>query len=235
MTNEKKITYNEIIELIEIIKYNIELIKDVIPDETIFELKEKLSSKQKIHFKIKEKEDITLNQIRKKLEKIKYSKDQIKNTPELIEKTKETYQKLELSLNGEYKLINYCRNLRIKEIENLEIKIKEEEEKNNNFEKDKKLIIEILESFIYSLNINNLKGTYTKEYIYTNIFQSFLDNKSPINPKIDTYFKPIIKEYMFDYCIFFKSTIQEVKKLLLEYNIQSILIDGDIEKKIHIK
>ena len=210
--------------LINLIKENILKLDDITINETIYILKEELNNKKEIHYRTKIKEDIKLNKIEQTLQKIYTNRLKNENNKDILFKLEENYSKIEPILNSERNIILYCRNLRETEIETIKQKIKEEEINNINFELDKELLKNILNNFIHSLQINNLEGKYTNEYLLTNKFTAFLDNKRPLNPKIIEYFNPIIKEIIFENCIVFSSTIEEVKELLLTKDIKNILI-----------
>lgn len=215
---------NDIIKLIELIEYNIEVVKSQTYDDmNILELKSIIDNKEEIYFKLKEKEDICLNNNEKILEKIIYSRKKYENSPEILAKYNENIKIVELKAINENKLIIYLRNLRKKELENLRINLKEEENKEKEFYKDKKLIIDILKSFIHSLEINNLYGTYENDRVNTPIFTAFLENKLEVNNKIINYFSEIFDSFKFGNCLYFSASIYDVKRLLENKDIKMIL------------
>ena len=181
---------NDIIELIELIKYNIKIVKSQTYDDIdILELKSIIGSKEELYFKLKEKEDLCLSDNEKKLEKIMNSRKKYEQLPEILRKYNENIKNVELLAINENKLIIYLRNLRELELEDLKNKLKEEKDKENEFYQDKNLIISILESFIDSLEKNNLYGTYLTDRVNTPIFTSFVENKLEVNEQIIDYFK----------------------------------------------
>lgn len=222
---------NDIIELIELIKYNINIVKSQTYDDIdILELKSIIDSKEELYFKLKEKEDLCLSDNEKKLEKIMNSRKKYEQLPEILRKYNENIKNVELLAINENKLIIYLRNLREQELEDLKNKLKDEKEKENEFYQDKNLIISILESFIDSLEKNNLYGTYLTDRVNTPIFTAFVENKLEVNEQIIDYFREIFHSFEFGNCLYFSSPIYDVKNLLENKDIRSIL-----NKNYHIK
>ena len=222
---------NDIIELTLLIKHTIETLKSQTYDDIdILELKSIIDSKEELYFKLKEKEDLCLSDNEKKLEKIMNSRKKYEQLPEILRKYNENIKNVELLAINENKLIIYLRNLREQELEDLKNKLKDEKEKENEFYQDKNLIISILESFIDSLEKNNLYGTYLTDRVNTPIFNAFVENKLEVNEQIIDYFREIFHSFEFGNCLYFSSSIYDVKYLLENKDIRSIL-----NKNYHIK
>lgn len=214
----------DIIELIELIKYNIEIVKSQTYDDLdILELKSIIDSKEELYFKLKEKEDLCLSDNEKKLEKINNSRKKYKKLPEILRKYNENIKNVELLAINENKLILYLRSIRDEELKDLKIKLKEEKDKEKEFYQDKNILIRILESFIDSLEKNNLYGTYLTDRVNTPIFTAFVENKLEVSKQITDYFKEIFHSFEFGNCLYFSSSIYDVKNLLENKDIKSIL------------
>lgn len=215
---------NDIIELTLLIKHTIETLKSQTYDDLdILELISIIDSKEELYFKLKEKEDLCLSDNEKKLEKIMNSRKNYEKSPEVLRKYNENIKNVELQALNENKLIIYLRNLREQEVEDLKIKLKEEKNKEKEFYQDKNLLLSILESFIDSLEKNNLYGTYLTDRVNTPIFTAFVENKLEVNKQIIDYFKEIFHSFEFGNCLYFSSSIYDVKNLLENKDIRSIL------------
>ena len=209
---------NELNEIIELIKQNIEKVKNIEYGDDYYAINHVIKLKENTHFEIKEKEDIELNQIDISLSKLNYSKQTTRDP----EKLKSLDKRINFYIS-KINLININRNIRIKEIDNLKQKRKEILEDEKYFYQTKELIINILKSFIYSINLNN---TYYILANYTNYnkFTAFIDNKIEVNPRIIEFFKEINATITYDTCISFESTLEELTNLLSTKNIEWILI-----------
>ena len=188
---------NELNKIIELINQNMEKVKNVEYGDDYYVINHVIKLKEKTHFEIKEKEDIELNQIDIALKKLDYSKQKTNNSEKL--------KSLE-------KVINIYTTKR-----------KEILEDEKYFYQTKQLVIDILNSFIYSINLNN---TY---YIFANFsnynkFTAFTDNNLKVHPKILEYFKPLKATLMYETCIYFDSNLETLIKLLTTKNIEWILI-----------
>lgn len=216
--------HKDIIELILLIKQTIETLKSQTYDDLdILELISIIDSKEELYFNQKEKEDICLSENEKKLEKIMNSRKKYEQSPEILRKYNENIKNVELQALNENKLIIYLRSIREQELEDLKIKLKEEKDKEKEFYQDKNLLLSILESFIDSLEKNNLYGTYLTDRVNSPIFTAFVENKLEVNKQIIDYFKEIFHSFEFGNCLYFSSTIYDVKNLLENKDIRSIL------------
>lgn len=223
---------NELNEIIELIKQNIEKVKNVEYGEDFYMINHTIKNKEITHFKTKEKEDIELNQIDIALKKLSYSKQKTNNSEKLksLEKVINIY-------TTKRNLINNNRTTRLNELELLKQKRKEILEDEKYFYQTKQLVIDILNSFIYSINLNN---TY---YIFANFsnynkFTAFTDNNLKVHPRILEYFKPLKATLMYETCIYFESTLETLASLLTTKNIEWILIinpNYKLESKINQK
>ena len=209
---------NELNEIIELINQNIEKVKNVEYGDDYYVINNVIKLKEKTHFEIKVKEDIELNQIDIALKKLDYSKQKTNNSEKLksLEKVINIY-------TTKRNLINNNRTTRLNDLELLKQKRKEILEDEKYFYQTKQLIIDILNSFIYSINLNN---TY---YIFANFsnynkFTAFTDNNLKVHPKILEYFKPLKATLMYETCIYFDSNLETLIKLLTTKNIEWILI-----------
>lgn len=216
--------HKDIIELILLIKQTIETLKSQTYDDLdILELISIIDSKEELFFKQKEKEDICLSENEKKLERIMNSRKKYEQSPEILRKYNESIKNVELQALNENKLIIYLRSIRKQELEDLKIKLKEEKDKEKEFYQDKNLLLSILESFIDSLEKNNLYGTYLTDRVNSPIFTAFVENKLEVNKQIIDYFKEIFHSFEFGNCLYFSSTIYDVKNLLENKDIRNIL------------
>lgn len=209
---------NELNKIIELINQNMEKVKNVEYGDDYYVINHVIKLKEKTHFEIKEKEDIELNQIDIALKKLDYSKQKTNNSEKLksLEKVINIY-------TTKRNLIDNNRNTRLNELELLKQKRKEILEDEKYFYQTKQLVIDILNSFIYSINLNN---TY---YIFANFsnynkFTAFTDNNLKVHPKILEYFKPLKATLMYETCIYFDSNLETLIKLLTTKNIEWILI-----------
>ena len=209
---------NELNKFIELINQNMEKVKNVEYGDDYYVINHVIKLKEKTHFEIKEKEDIELNQIDIALKKLDYSKQKTNNSEKLksLEKVINIY-------TTKRNLIDNNRNTRLNELELLKQKRKEILEDEKYFYQTKQLVIDILNSFIYSINLNN---TY---YIFANFsnynkFTAFTDNNLKVHPKILEYFKPLKATLMYETCIYFDSNLETLIKLLTTKNIEWILI-----------
>lgn len=209
---------NELNKIIELINQNMEKVKNVEYGDDYYVINHIIKLKEKTHFEIKEKEDIELNQIDIALKKLDYSKQKTNNSEKLksLEKVINIY-------TTKRNLINNNRTTRLNELELLKQKRKEILEDEKYFYQTKQLVIDILNSFIYSINLNN---TY---YIFANFsnynkFTAFTDNNLKVHPKILEYFKPLKATLMYETCIYFDSNLETLIKLLTTKNIEWILI-----------
>lgn len=225
---------NELNEIIELINQNIEKIKNIEYGEDLYMINHNIKDKEITHFKTKEKEDIELNQIDIALKKLSYSKLKANNSEKLksLEKVINIY-----IYTTKRNLINNNRTTRINELELLKQKRKEILEDEKYFYQTKQLVIDILNSFIYSINLNN---TY---YILANFcnynkFTAFTDNNLKVHPRILEYFKPLKATLMYETCIYFESNLETLASLLTTKNIEWILIinpNFKLESKINQK
>ena len=131
-------------------------------------------------------------------------------------------------------LINNNRNLRNKEIEFLKQKKQEIIQDEKYFYQTKQLVIDILNSFIYSINLNN---TY---YIMANLpnynkLTAFVDNKLNIHPRLLEFFKPLNISLMYKTCIYLETTLESLVNLLTTNNIEWILITNPNFNKLNQK
>ena len=209
---------NELNKIIELINQNMEKIKNVEYGDDYYVINHVIKLKEKTHFEIKEKEDIELNQIDIAFKKLDYSKQKTNN----IEKLKSIDKVINI-YTTKRNLIDNNRNTRLNELELLKQKRKEILEDEKYFYQTKQLVIDILNSFIYSINLNN---TY---YIFANFsnynkFTAFTDNNLKVHPKILEYFKPLKATLMYETCIYFDSNLETLIKLLTTKNIEWILI-----------
>ncbi len=209
---------NELNKIIELINQNMEKVKNVEYGDDYYVINHVIKLKEKTHFEIKEKEDIELNQIDIALKKLDYSKQKTNNSEKLksLEKVINIY-------TTKRNLINNNRTTRLNELELLKQKRKEILEDEKYFYQTKQLVIDILNSFIYSINLNN---TY---YIFANFsnynkFTAFTDNNLKVHPKILEYFKPLKATLIYETCICFDSNLETLIKLLTTKNIEWILI-----------
>lgn len=209
---------NELNKIIELINQNMEKVKNVEYGDDYYVINHVIKLKEKTHFEIKEKEDIELNQIDIALKKLDYSKQKTNN----LEKIK-SLEKVINIYTTKRNLINNNRTTRLNELELLKQKRKEILEDEKYFYQTKQLVIDILNSFIYSINLNN---TY---YIFANFsnynkFTAFTDNNLKVHPRILEYFKPLKATLMYETCIYFDSNLETLIKLLTTKNIEWILI-----------
>ena len=211
---------NELNKIIDLINHNIEKISNIEYGEDFYIINHIIKSKEITHFETKQKEDIELNQIDISLSKLNYSKQKTRDSEKLS-----YFDKIINFYLSKRNLINNNRNIRIKEIDNLKKKREEILEDEKYFYQTKKLIINILKSFIYSINLNN---TYYILANYTNYnkFTAFIDNKTEVNPRIIEFFKEINATIIYDTCISFESTLEELTNLLTTKNIEWILISS---------
>ena len=209
---------NELNKIIELINQNMEKVKNVEYGDDYYVINNVIKLKEKTHFEIKVKEDIELNQIDIALKKLDYSKQKTNN----LEKLKSIDKVINVYTNKR-NLINNNRTTRLNDLELLKQKRKEILEDEKYFYQTKQLVIDILNSFIYSINLNN---TY---YIFANFsnynkFTAFTDNNLKVHPKILEYFKPLKATLMYETCIYFDSNLETLIKLLTTKNIEWILI-----------
>lgn len=209
---------NELNKIIELINQNMEKIKNVEYGDDYYVINHVIKLKEKTHFEIKEKEDIELNQIDIALKKLDYSKQKTNN----LEKIK-SLEKVINIYTTKRNLINNNRTTRLNELELLKQKRKEILEDEKYFYQTKQLVIDILNSFIYSINLNNYYYVLAN-YSNYNKFTAFVDNKLPIHPRILEYFKSLGATIMYESCISFESNLETLIKLLTTKNIEWILI-----------
>ena len=209
---------NELNEIIELIKQNIEKVKNIEYGDDYYVINHVIKLKEKTHFEIKEKEDIELNQVDIALKKLDYSKQKTNN----LEKLKSLEKVINIYTNKR-NLINNNRTTRLNEIELLKQKRKEILEDEKYFYQTKQLVIDILNSFINSIKLNNYYYVFTNFRNYTK-FTAFVDNKLPIHPRVLEYFKSLGLTVMYESCIAFDSNLELLIKLLTTKNIEWILI-----------
>ena len=209
---------NELNEIIELINQNIEKVKNVEYGDDYYVINNVIKLKEKTHFEIKVKEDIELNQIDIALKKLDYSKQKTNN----LEKLKSIDKVINVYTNKR-NLINNNRTTRLNDLELLKQKRKEILEDEKYFYQTKQLIIDILNSFINSIKLNNYYYVFTNFRNYTK-FTAFVDNKLPIHPRVLEYFKSLGLTIMYESCIAFDSNLETVIKLLTTKNIEWILI-----------
>lgn len=209
---------NELNKIIELINQNMEKIKNVEYGDDYYVINHVIKLKEKTHFEIKEKEDIELNQIDIALKKLDYSKQKTNN----LEKIK-SLEKVINIYTTKRNLINNNRTTRLNELELLKQKRKEILEDEKYFYQTKQLVIDILNSFIYSINLNNSYYVLAN-YSNYNKFTAFVDNKLPIHPRVLEYFKSLGATIMYESCISFESNLETLIKLLTTKNIEWILI-----------
>ena len=209
---------NELNEIIELINQNIEKVKNVEYGDDYYVINHVIKLKEKTHFEIKVKEDIELNQIDIALKKLDYSKQKTNNLEKLksIDKVINVY-------TTKRNLINNNRTTRLNDLELLKQKRKEILEDEKYFYQTRQLIIDILNSFINSIKLNNYYYVFTNFRNYTK-FTAFVDNKLPIHPRVLEYFKSLGLTIMYESCIAFDSNLEILIKLLTTKNIEWILI-----------
>lgn len=223
---------NELNKIIELINQNMEKVKNVEYGDDYYVINHVIKLKEKTHFEIKEKEDIELNQIDIALKKLDYSKQKTNN----LEKIK-SLEKVINIYTTKRNLINNNRTTRLNELELLKRKRKEILEDERYFYQTKQLVIDILNSFIYSINLNNSYYVLAN-YSNYNKFTAFVDNKLPIHPRVLEYFKSLGATIMYESCIFFESNLETLIKLLTTKNIEWILIinpNFKLESKLNQK
>mgnify|MGYP006919064222 FL=1 len=223
---------NELNEIIELIKQNIEKINNIEYGDDYYYINHTFKEKEAKNFEIKQKEDIELNQIDKALKKLEYSKQKTNNSEKL-----KSLEKIINFYTTRRDLINNNRSNRLKELELLKQKRKEILEDEKYFYQTKQLVIDILNSFIYSINLNNFYYVLANYNNY-NKFTAFIDNKSPIHPRVLEYFKSLGATIMYERCIFFESNLETLIKLLTTKNIEWILIinpNYKLESKLNQK
>ena len=209
---------NELNKIIELIKQNIEKVKNIEYGDDYYVINHVIKLKEKTHFEIKEKEDIELNQIDIAFKKLDYSKQKTNN----IEKLKSIDKVINI-YTTKRNLIDNNRNTRLNELELLKQKRKEILEDEKYFYQTKQLVIDILNSFINSIKLNNYYYVFTNFRNYTK-FTAFVDNKLPIHPRVLEYFKSLGLTIMYESCIAFDSNLETLIKLLTIKNIEWILI-----------
>lgn len=209
---------NELNKIIELIKQNIEKVKNIEYGDDYYVINHVIKLKEKTHFEIKEKEDIELNQIDIAFKKLDYSKQKTNNLEKLksIDKVINIY-------TTKRNLIDNNRNTRLNELKLLKQKRKEILEDEKYFYQTKQLVIDILNSFINSIKLNNYYYVFTNFRNYTK-FTAFVDNKLPIHPRVLEYFKSLGLTIMYESCIAFDSNLETLIKLLTTKNIEWILI-----------
>lgn len=224
---------NELNEIIELINQNIEKVNNVEYGSDYYYINHNtFKEKEKKNFEIKQKEDIELNQIDTALSKLEYSKQRTNNSERL-----KSLEKIINFYTTRRDLINTNRSNRLKELELLKQKIKEILEDEKYFYQTKQLVIDILNSFIYSINLNNSYYVLAN-YSNYNKFTAFVDNKLPIHPRVLEYFKSLGATIMYESCIFFESNLETLIKLLTTKNIEWILIinpNFKLESKLNQK
>ena len=209
---------NELNKIIELINQNMEKVKNVEYGDDYYVINHVIKLKEKTHFEIKVKEDIELNQIDIALKKLDYSKQKTNN----LEKLKSIDKVINVYTNKR-NLINNNRTTRLNDLELLKQKRKEILEDEKYFYQTKQLIIDILNSFINSIKLNNYYYVFTNFRNYTK-FTAFVDNKLPIHPRVLEYFKSLGLTIMYESCIAFDSNLETLIKLLTIKNIEWILI-----------
>ena len=209
---------NELNKIIELIKQNIEKVKNIEYGDDYYVINHVIKLKEKTHFEIKEKEDIELNQIDIAFKKLDYSKQKTNN----IEKLKSLDKVINI-YTTKRNLIDNNRNTRLNELKLLKQKRKEILEDEKYFYQTKQLVIDILNSFINSIKLNNYYYVFTNFRNYTK-FTAFVDNKLPIHPRVLEYFKSLGLTIMYESCIAFDSNLETLIKLLATKNIEWILI-----------
>lgn len=209
---------NELNKIIELIKQNIEKVKNIEYGDDYYVINHVIKLKEKTHFEIKEKEDIELNQIDIAFKKLDYSKQKTNN----LEKLKSLEKVINIYTNKR-NLIDNNRNTRLNELKLLKQKRKEILEDEKYFYQTKQLVIDILNSFINSIKLNNYYYVFTNFRNYTK-FTAFVDNKLPIHPRVLEYFKSLGLTIMYESCIAFDSNLETLIKLLTTKNIEWILI-----------
>lgn len=209
---------NELNKIIELIKQNIEKVKNIEYGDDYYVINHVIKLKEKTHFEIKEKEDIELNQIDIAFKNLNYSKQKTNN----IEKLKSIDKVINI-YTTKRNLIDNNRNTRLNELELLKQKRKEILEDEKYFYQTKQLVIDILNSFINSIKLNNYYYVFTNFRNYTK-FTAFVDNKLPIHPRVLEYFKSLGLTIMYESCIAFDSNLETLIKLLTTKNIEWILI-----------
>lgn len=209
---------NELNKIIELIKQNIEKVKNIEYGDDYYVINHVIKLKEKTHFEIKEKEDIELNQIDIAFKKLDYSKQKTNN----LEKLK-SLEKVINIYTTKRNLIDNNRNTRLNELKLLKQKRKEILEDEKYFYQTKQLVIDILNSFINSIKLNNYYYVFTNFRNYTK-FTAFVDNKLPIHPRVLEYFKSLGLTIMYESCIAFDSNLETLIKLLATKNIEWILI-----------
>ena len=209
---------NELNEIIELINQNIEKVNNIEYGSDYYYINHTFKEKEKKNFEIKQKEDIELNQIDTALSKLEYSKQRTNNSDRL-----KNLEKIINFYTTRRDLINTNRSNRLKELELLKQKRKEILEDEKYFYQTKQLVIDILNSFIYSINLNNSYYVLAN-YSNYNKFTAFVDNKLPIHPRVLEYFKSLGATIMYESCIFFESNLETLIKLLTTKNIEWILI-----------
>ena len=209
---------NELNKIIELIKQNIEKVKNIEYGDDYYVINHVIKLKEKTHFEIKEKEDIELNQIDIAFKNLDYSKQKTNN----IEKLKSLDKVINI-YTTKRNLIDNNRNTRLNELELLKQKRKEILEDEKYFYQTKQLVIDILNSFINSIKLNNYYYVFTNFRNYTK-FTAFVDNKLPIHPRVLEYFKSLGLTIMYESCIAFDSNLETLIKLLTTKNIEWILI-----------
>ena len=209
---------NELNKIIELIKQNIEKVKNIEYGDDYYVINHVIKLKEKTHFEIKEKEDIELNQIDIAFKNLDYSKQKTNN----IEKLKSLDKVINI-YTTKRNLIDNNRNTRLNELKLLKQKRKEILEDEKYFYQTKQLVIDILNSFINSIKLNNYYYVFTNFRNYTK-FTAFVDNKLPIHPRVLEYFKSLGLTIMYESCIAFDSNLETLIKLLTTKNIEWILI-----------
>ena len=209
---------NELNEIIELINQNIEKVNNVEYGSDYYYINHTFKEKEKKNFEIKQKEDIELNQIDTALNKLEYSKQKTNNSERL-----KSLEKIINFYTTRRDLIYTNRSNRLKELELLKQKRKEILEDEKYFYQTKQLVIDILNSFIYSINLNNYYYVLAN-YSNCNKFTAFVDNKLPIHPRVLEYFKSLGATIMYESCISFESNLETLIKLLTTKNIEWILI-----------
>ena len=209
---------NELNEIIELINQNIERVNNVEYGSDYYYINHTFKEKEKKNFEIKQKEDIELNQIDTALSKLEYSKQRTNNSERL-----KSLEKIINFYTTRRDLIYTNRSNRLKELELLKQKRKEILEDEKYFYQTKQLVIDILNSFIYSINLNNYYYVLAN-YSNYNKFTAFVDNKLPIHPRVLEYFKSLGATIMYESCISFESNLETLIKLLTTKNIEWILI-----------
>lgn len=164
--------------------------------------------------------------------------EQLNELNEIIELINQNIEKVNnVEYGSDYYYINHT--FKEKEKKNFEIKQKRKEilEDEKYFYQTKQLVIDILNSFIYSINLNNSYYVLAN-YSNYNKFTAFVDNKLPIHPRVLEYFKSLGATIMYESCIFFESNLETLIKLLTTKNIEWILIinpNFKLESKLNQK